>query len=438
MATTGTLSSGSDFIGLNDALKHVYEPAMANQAVTESELWDLFTQQEGFEVSEGPDGKQINLSHIFAAGGGAGFMNEDDYLYSATNPTIKQSSLTIKQAMVPVELSGRTLRRVKAGPAAFATWADEALPLAVERLAFHKDRALMGAGTGIVCRINDASPATTDTGIDSAYGVAGLDGAEFLLLEGDSTRWGPNANGSSLRTGAAVVAAVDYENVEIDIDAVPTSGADNDYVFIGDANVNGSGTRESMGLLGIVDDGTIVSTFQGLARATYPRMKAQIVAADTAQGGQFGGILSEDLLEYADRIAWQRGKGKPDVIVTSYSGHASFWKSLKGDRRINDPAGAYRGGVRSGGLSITLGDRDVVLRKVRKCPQSLAFMLTKSSLKMYAIGAGRWDDTDGSIWNRVINSTGRKDAFFAVFVEEYNVASSHPNRNVKITGLVAA
>jgi hypothetical protein len=77
-------------------------------------------------------------------------MNEDDYLYTPTNPTTKQSSITIKQLVAVVELSGRTLRRVKKGPAAFVTWADEALPRKAQRLAFHKDRMYLGTGTGII------------------------------------------------------------------------------------------------------------------------------------------------------------------------------------------------------------------------------------------------------------------------------------------------
>lgn len=438
MAVTGTKSGTGAFTGLNDAMKQVYEPAMSNCVVTESELHDVFMEQEGFEVSDGPDGKQINIAHMFASGGGFSFMLEDDYLPGATPPSIKQSALTIKQASIGVELSGRTLRRVIAGPAAFATWADEALPLAVERFTFHKDRALMGTGTGIVCRIDEGTPAITDLGIDSAFGIAGLSGAVNLVLEGDSLRFGPNANGTSLRSGAAIVAQLDYPNSEIDIDALPTSTTDNDYVFLGDANVNGSGSRESMGLLGIVDDGTVVATFQGLARASYPRMKAQIVNAATANSGAFAGVLSEDLLEFADRIAWTRGKGKPDVLVTSYSGHASFWKSLKGDRAINDPAGQYTGGVAKNGLRVILGDRTVTIKRVRKCPESLAFLLEKQSLKMYRIGAGRWDDTEGSIWSRVVDSTGRKDAYYAYFVEEFEVGSPAPLRNVQIQGLVSA
>jgi hypothetical protein len=216
---------------------------------------DVFTEQEPgtFTVVEGPDGKQINISHLFSSGGGAGYFGEDDYLYTPQNPSIKQSSVNIKSAMTTAELSGRVLRRVKEGPAAFADWAREVLPLKVQRLAFHQDRSFIGAGNGILFRIDESSPGANTSGIDSAYGIAGLEGATNLVLEGDSTRWGPNADGTSLRTGASVISGVDYVNAEIDYDALPTSGADNDYVFLGDANVNGSGTNELMGLEGIVD-----------------------------------------------------------------------------------------------------------------------------------------------------------------------------------------
>jgi hypothetical protein len=155
--------AGSDFNGLNDMLKQVYTKAFDNNIENESELSDVMLEAEGFDVIEGPDGKQVNMDHIFSSGGGVGSMLEDDYLYTPTSPTIKQSSITIKQHVAVVQLSGRTLRRVLKGPAAFATWADEALPRKAKRLAFHMDRQRIGTGTGIICRINQARPPAPPT-----------------------------------------------------------------------------------------------------------------------------------------------------------------------------------------------------------------------------------------------------------------------------------
>jgi hypothetical protein len=142
--TTGTLSSGTDFIGMNEMLKNVYTDVFENNVEADEEVSDLVEKAEGFEVVDGPDGKQINMGHIFSSGGGVGSIKEDDYLYTPTAPTTKQSVITIKQHIAIVELSGRTLRRVKKGPAAFVTWASKALPMKAQRLAFHKDRQRLG------------------------------------------------------------------------------------------------------------------------------------------------------------------------------------------------------------------------------------------------------------------------------------------------------
>lgn len=439
MATTGTKSSGTDFVGLNDMLKQVYSKPFENNIEKESEVADLINQAEGFEVQDGPDGKQINLGHIFSSGGGTGAMLEDDYLYTPTTPTTKQSSITIKQLVAVQELSGRTLRRVKKGPAAFVTWADEALPRKAQRLAFHKDRMYMGTGTGIVARYNGVPDGTGDP-IDSAYGVAGLEGAVNLLLRDDTFRASANANGSSPRTGTAKVVSVDYTNNAITttvagVAGAPTAADDNDYLFIGDANVNGSGAREMMGFEGAIDDGTNVSTFQGLVRADFPEMNAQIV--DASAGG-FTQTLSEEILDTADARCFERGNmGKPSIILCNRTGQRSFWKTLKADRELNDPRGAYQGGLNRAELKMILGDRVCRVRAGRKVPSSRCYGIDPSSVLRFRIGSGRWDDTDGAVWNRVVDGTGRKDAFFAVYVEEEEVGWGDPARNFKVTNLLA-
>jgi hypothetical protein len=438
-STTGT-GTGTDFNGLNSMLKERYTKAFENNVEKDEEVADLITKAEGFEVVEGEDGKKINIGHIFSSGGGVMSMLEDDYLPNPTNPTTQQSSITIKQHVAMVQLSGRALRRVKKGPAAFVTWATEALPRKAQRLAFHKDRQRLGTGTGIIARYNDASVTGTADGLDSMFGISGLDDrATMLLLRDDNIRVGPNADGTSLRTGTALVGAVTYATKSINTTvggsaAAPTSAADNDYIFLGDANVNGSGAREMMGLEGIIDDGTNLTAFQGLTRATYPELNAQIVDAST---GGWDGTLSEEILDYADSLCFERGNmGRPKNILVNRSGQRSFWKNLKNDRVINDPAGTYKGGkIR---LKMMLGDRIVDVSAGRKVPASRCYGIDGTGIQRYKIGNGRWDDTTGSIWDRYSDSTGKKDAFFAVYVEEEEMGAGNPAGSFKITNLTEA
>lgn len=437
-STTGT-TTGTDFSGLNDMLKERYTKAFENNVEKDEEVADLITKAEGFEVVEGEDGKKINIGHIFSSGGGVGSMLEDDYLPTPTNPTTKTSSITIKQHVAMVQLSGRTLRRVKKGPAAFVTWATEALPRKAQRLAFHKDRQRLGTGTGIIARYNGTPDGTGDP-LDNMFGISGLDDrAAALLLRDDNLRVGPNADGTSLRTGTALVGAVNQANNQINTTvagsaAAPTSAADNDYLFLGDTNVNSSGSREMMGLEGIIDDGTNLATFQTLTRATYPELNAQIIDS-TANG--YDATLSEEILDYADSLCFERGNmGRPKNILVNRSGQRSFWKNLKNDRVINDPAGTYQGGkVR---LKMMLGDRIVNVVSARKVPQSRAYLIDGTGIQRYRIGNGRWDDTTGAIWDRYSDSTGKKDAYFAVYIEEEEMGAGNPAGSAKITGLTAA
>jgi hypothetical protein len=433
LETTGLAASG-DFGGMGNMLKEVYGESFENNMEKDMEVLDLLKRAQGFEVVEGPDGKGINLSHFFSSGGGVGAMLEDDYLYESTVPTNATSKVTIKQFSATQELSGRTLRRVKKGPAAFLTWASEALPRKAARLAYQKDRMALGTGSGILFRINEGTPDGTNDGVDSAFGIAGLEGALNLILRDDNTRWGPNANGTSLRSGTAKFVTGDYDAQTATWSALPTSGANNDYVFLGDDNVNSSGARELMGLEGILDDGTLVPTFQTLTRATYPELNAQII--DATDNG-FEGVLSEELLDYADAQCYERGNmGRPDVIIVNRSGQRSFWKTLKSDRVLNDPKGSFTGGKAR--LRMMLGDRIVTVSAARKCPLSRCYGPDTRSIKRFKIGTGKWDDTDGSVWNRSVNGTGRRDAFYAVWIDEEEVGAGNPAQGFKITNLAAA
>lgn len=438
MSVTGTKSSGSDFVGMNEALRHLYTGSVNNTIEGESEVLSSFADAGDFETTDGPDGKQINIEHYMAGGGGISGMDEDSYYPDSTPPVVKNGYITIPQLGSRVDISGRVLRRVKSGPTAFANWADTNLTERAKRIAFHKDRMALGTGTGIIGRINGAPDGTGDA-IDSAFGIAGLEGALNLFLRQDALRYSSAADGSGLRTGVVIVDSINYNASTFSTTVsgaagTATSAADNDYVALGSTNVNSFG-RESMGLEGMLDDGTNLATFQGLTRASYPDvLNAQIINSTTS----YSGVLSEDLLDYAAAQAWERAGGKVDLILVNRSGQRSFWKSMRGDRVLNDPQGAFTGGKSEGGLKVFVGDRIVTLKAARKVPSSRCYGIDRSTVKRFRVGPGKWDDTSGSIWKQVQDGTGVKDAVYALWVEEEQLANFHPAKSFKLTDLAAA
>jgi hypothetical protein len=252
------------------------------------------------------------------------------------------------------------------------------------------------------------------------------------------------AAGTALRAAganqSAKVTGIDQSASTLTLDVLPAGVADNDFIFEGDpagsSNQTAAGDdREIMGLLGMVDDGTVLATFQGLARASFRLWNSISIDGSDAtldNNAGFNGVLSEELLTYADDQVAILGGGKPDVIATSRYGLRTYWKSLKADRVLNDPR-AFTGG--KGGLSVILGDRTVQLKSCRKMPPQLAFMLTTSTFKRWEIDGFQWDDKTGAIWNRVTDGTGRKDAFFAVGDWYMQLGCLAPRKNVRLTNI---
>lgn len=437
-ATVGT-TAGVDH-NVNEAMKAIFQEPLTNSIVADSELLDLFEQDMNVQVNQTTGGRYIELAHYFSLPAGVGARSlENDYIPVPNGPVIKNSQIYLKKIEGVVQMTGDTMRRVRQGEGAFVTWARRHLPDLKERVDHELDRMLLGYGSGIRAQVNDADPDDGDftIGIDNAFGVTGLEDAWLQFMENEFIVFGPNADGTSLRdSGTAYeLEEVDPDNNEIVLATDPSAAvADNDFIFGGDdAGFSGqdSGTdREIMGLLGMIDDGTILSSFQGLTRADYRPWRSQVFDGSASP---WNGALTEDLLTYADDQTFVRAKGEIDYICLSRTAERNFWTNLKDDKRLIDPR-RYVGG-KEDPLGMIFGDRTVNLRVVRKMPGSLVFGLQSDTLKHWRNTGWEWDDLTGSIWNRVTDGTGRKDTFYAVGHIVLQTGCIAPHKSFRIENL---
>ena len=231
---------------------------------------------------------------------------------------------------------------------------------------------------------------------------------------------------------------IEFTGLEALIDAVVAAGADI-YLFPGDeagasSQTAGGVDREIAGLMAGADDGGIIATYNNISRTgSNSRLWKSIIidGSDAVWGGQ----LTEELLSFADDEVAVKGAGKIDTIIASRSAARGYWQSLKGDRVFNDPR-SFAGG--RNGLSIILGDREVMLKVARKLPPEVVFALQADTWRRITLGTWDWDDRTGSIWNRVIDSIGRKDAFFATGNMYEQLFCVAPRKNVRIDNLDAS
>ena len=443
-ASVGTTAGVSG--NVNEAMKIIFEEPLTNSIVQDSDLMDLFEQDSNVRVTETTGGRFIELAHYFQLPAGVGARAlEGDYIPVPDGPVIRNSNIFLKKIEGVVQMTGDTMRRVRQGEGAFLTWARRALPDLKERVDHELDRMLLGFGAGIKARVNDGNPDDADLtiGIDANFGVAGLEDAWLSFMEGERIIFAADAAAATIRDASGPSGAtyqitdINPDALTLELDAEPTANvADSDYIFAGDlAGHAGQATgvdRETMGLLGMIDDGTILAAFQGLTRADYRPWRSQIIDGSLAP---YNGQLTEDLLTFADDQTFIRAVGRINVIVMSRGGARNFWQNLKSDKRLVDPRN-FLGG--KGGLEMIFGtDRAIELRTIRKMPSSLVFGLQTDTLKMWRNTGWEWDDLTGAIWNRVTDGTGRKDDFYAVGHLVLQTGCIAPHKNFKITGIAA-
>ena len=461
--------SATGLIEMEAAMKVIFAPALHNNVVADSDFSDWFKSSSNVKTDETTGGRYIEHANRMRVSGGfrgtaTGATTTKDYIPESDPPEFINPKVYLRKHTGTIEMDGDTMRRVKQGEGSWVTYLSSELPAFKDRVMSEYDRMWISLGHGVKARIADTTATvggvsftagvsamnTPSTGlfkilVDRAFGVTGLTEAWTLFLEGERLVFTANfaAYPQTLKdpgtTQSALVTDIDDVNGGLTLqgtNSLRAALAANDYIGLGDKvghsfPVSASANREMQGVMAAIDDGTLVSTYHGITRAGRRLWNAVVV---NGAANDFDGSLNEDLLEYGDDELSRRGGGKIEALCVSHSGIRSYRKSLKGDRVFNDPR-SYTGGAKRKGLDIILGDRTINLRVARKLPPEIAFGIMKKHWTRYTLGAFEWDDTTGSMWNRVTDSTGRLDQFYATAVMYEESYCEAPRRQVKFTNL---
>lgn len=440
MATTATTD-------IDEAMKVIFAEPLIDQTITDSELMAEFEGDTNVQTEETTGGRYIEMANLLQLPSGVGARAEGDYLPVPRGAAFKNTRVYLRKIMGVVEMTGDTMDRVRHDEGAFLNYSEQALPLLVENLKNDLDRQYAGFGAGIKARTT-GTPVGPDVngyyalGLKDSLGILGFEDPWLQFIEGDSIVFSATPAGTALKnpgTGqAAVVVGLDEDTNTLTLSmaaGLAAAVAASDYIFNGDSagsSSQASGVdRELSGLLAAIDDGNIVDVYQNIDRtASDSRLFRSIVIDGGA--APWAGAITEDLLVYADDVTRQRGGGKPDLVVMSLSAARGYWKTLRADRIFPDPK-AYAGGMLP--LSVRMADRVLSIKTARKLPPQVVFGVQRNTFKRYHLGQWIWDDKTGSIWNRVTDGTGRKDAFYAVGKMYEQLCCTASRKNFRIDGL---
>src|SRR5690606_473043 len=286
---------------LNAAMKIILEESIINSVVADSELLDLFESAGGIKTEETTGGRYIETAQLFALPAGVGSRGENGYIPVPRGPVIQNSKIYLKKVIGSVEMTGDVLKRVRSDIGAFINWGEQAMLKLVERVTNEYDRMLLGYGSGVKAQVASVDGGNKIITLKNAMGVAGLGGATFQFLENESIRAATTAAGTTLRAGEMIVEDVYHATEQIKVSDIATSLTADDYLAEGDAADNSFG-KDAMGLLGIVDDGDILATFQSINRANYTAWRGHVIDAQAVFGS--GQRLTEEVVVYADDVAY--------------------------------------------------------------------------------------------------------------------------------------
>lgn len=432
---------------LNAALKIFFEGSVSNQVVKDSDLLDMLVSNTDVQSDRTTGGRYIERAVMFKLPGSVGARREMDYIPVPSDPRILNAKVNLKKIMGSLEMTGDVMRRVVGDPGAYINWLEQAIPLLEERMANYNDRVLFGFSFGALAVI-------AGTGSDSigayvtvadSHGVQGLGNAWINFMEGDRIFAADEIDATTIRGAGPPftvreVMTIDPENNRIYFtSALPTAGNAwevGDFLFLADeassSSAEGTDAKEPMGLQGMVDDGDLLAEYLDIPRTgTGAELNWRSLVFDASSGG-FDGGMTEDLLDYVDEIAHIQKGTLISHLFVSRLGSRQFWRDLKVDRVLNDPR-SFTGG--KGSLKMMLGSRTVELRTPRKMPPELSFGLSPDKIVHHHLGKVEWDDTTGSIWKQVVDSGGRKDAFYAFCRDYKEFSTPSPKSHWKIVGI---
>lgn len=434
---------------IDEVQKTIFQDPLIDNVVAESEFGEFFDTNLNPTVIETVEGRRIEMAHEFGLPGGVIAVAENDYIPTPRNPTYLNAYILLKKTIGSLEMSGDTMDKVRTDIGAFINYMERSLPLLAKRVRYERDRTLIGTGSGIIARVGTVvdGTGTAVIGLVDAFGVSTFDDNVYRqFLENQEIVFGTTAAGTTLRNAgssqSALITSIDEANDTITISgaaALTAAIAPGDYIAnggpAGSAFPNAGVNREVEGMLAGVDDGTLVPTYHNIARANQRYWQGVMFDASAAP---YNGLMSESVLIQTDDEVALRGGGLITHAVMSRNAVTGYWARLSSNRLITD----FRGGNYEGGKGneqvVVLGTRRVTLVAVRKMPEQMAFALQRDTWMNYRLGSWKWDDRTGALWNRVTDSTGRKDAFYCVGYSRENVHCSAPHKNARINGLALA
>lgn len=341
-----------------------------------------------------------------------GAINEEEQFRTIDAEHAQQWKVIPKVLVGPIQFSGLAAEAAKGDDESFVDSVLDALDKAKDRLLKDENRQFFGYGQGVLGAPGGAvASAATSFSVNYAQYFRANQVIDIYTSVG----------GSSIVT-ALRIADVDRANARL-VFAAPVAGtlATTNVIVKQNilANTPPADGKEMMGLRGIVDDGTDVTTFQNISVNSTLNLiwKARRIDASSAN-------LSSDLLQrLIDDVAINCGE-EPDTLIMHRAQRRKYLDIVVPQKRYAD------GDMDSGFSELEFNGKKLILDD--DCQLDTVYAIRKKLIQKYELKALAMGTHDGSdVFLRLANY----DVFQAYWRHYCNFGTSQRNAHGKLVSL---
>lgn len=375
----------------DEALKIDYLPVVRDQLENSSILLNKVQRNEK-DVS----GKQWQLTAHYYRNSGVGAGAETD-LPTAGSQKYKNPYDTVAYNRARIQVSGPVMKASRNDKGAIIRALDSEIQGAVRDLKKEVNFQLMNDGTSKRCLVNgDPSTGTTLT-VDGPGTNYLYDGMLLDVID---------ASTGVVEDADVVIDTVDSAT-EVTVTAALDAGIEDNSIVIRANSTDGAGvlasdSYEMMGIKGIVDDASYVTTLHNLSRGDYAWWKCSTFTND--DNGGVNRDLTLDLIQEG-LTAVEKNGDKTDLIISGPDLRDAYAALLVADKRfVNtlDLDGGFKALDYSG--IPWVADPD--------CQPNSIFFLNTDRLFIMQMGDWDWMDEDGAVLSRVSGYDAYEAALF--------------------------
>jgi len=353
---------------------------------------------------------------------------EEGLLPTAGRQGYAKLSIPMRFLYGRIELTAPVMKASRANPGSFARAMQSEQEGLVDDLARQRNRMLAGAGSGILALANGAGSGATALIVDSPGGVAGATNGTRFLKAGMVIAIHDFAAPATVIDALVTITSVDSATQV----TIPSSTWDDNAaitlgVTSGGTN-EGSYNIEPVGILGIVDSTTYLSTIHGIDRSAAANafFRSTIMASV--------GTLSPDVLQRGIDNTEEVSGEVIDCFYAHSSVRREVLKLMEGDRRYTQTVlMSPDAGTKAGAFKADLTFNQIPIKVDKDLPYGVLLGVNRSHLFWIPEVEGEWADEDGSILLR----SSTKDVYEARFRVFENYFSDKGNAHIRFDSITA-